>query len=186
RRVGSNKAIPIDVRIVAATNRNLEEEVKEGRFREDLFYRLNVLHIEIPPLRERRDDIPLLLDHFIDRYNEELNRKVLGVENQAVQTLMTYDWPGNVRELENAVERWMIVSSDQQLKQADLPPDIRESGGEDETLTDDLKQAVNAYEKQHIRRVLESVDDNRTEAAEKLGIDPSTLYRKLEKYDLDQ
>lgn len=184
QRVGSTETIPVDARIIASSNRDLESAVQQEEFREDLYYRLNVLHIQMPPLRSRREDIPLLVDHFIKEFNQKMNRKVLGAENTAIQSLMTYDWPGNVRELENVVERWMIVCSDDVLKKADLPGEIRGSRDESRDLPDDLKQAVDAYEKQHIRRVLESSDGNRSRAAERMGIDPSTLYRKLEKHSL--
>ncbi|MFB6355467.1 MAG: sigma-54-dependent transcriptional regulator [bacterium] len=185
QRVGSTETIPVNVRIIASSNRDLKEEVEKGTFREDLYYRLKVLHIPLPPLRKRREDIPLLVDHFIKKYNEQLKRSVLGAENAAMQILMTYDWPGNVRELENTVERWMIVSSDDFLMAEELPRDIRGKTPSKQELSDNLKQAVESYEKQHIRRVLEATEGNRTRAAERLGIDPSTLYRKMNDYGLE-
>ncbi len=186
QRVGSTKTISVDVRIIGSSNRNLEKAVEQGNFREDLYYRLKVLHVELPPLRNRRDDIPLLVDHFFNKYNEKLNRKVRGAENSAIQSLMTYDWPGNVRELENTVERWMITSSEEMLKWEDLPNEIKEEARPEEELSDNLKSALEAYEKQHIRTILDSTEGNRTEAADILGIDPSTLYRKLDKYGLQE
>ncbi len=184
RAVGSNTSFNIDVRVVAATNKDLIEEVKKGNFREDLFYRLNVVEIHLPSLSERKDDIPSLVDHFVDRYNSELNRKVKGVDNAVMKALMNYEWKGNLRELENIIERAVLLTDSEYISLKELPSHLRPNIKVDSNYPDDLNEALNAYEKQHILNVLERAEWNRTEAAKTLGIDTSTLYRKMLKLEI--
>ncbi|MFT7692272.1 MAG: DNA-binding NtrC family response regulator [Candidatus Latescibacterota bacterium] len=178
RRLGDTRTIQVQPRIVAASNRDLKSEVASGQFRTDLFYRLRVLEITLPPLRERREDIPLLVDNFIRKYNAHLNKHCLGADADAMRILMIYSWPGNVRELENTIERAMILTSNEFLGVMDLHPDIAGAVQFPE-LQDDLRQAMRAYESEHIRHVLSECDGNREETARRLGVNPSTLYRKM-------
>jgi two-component system response regulator HydG len=177
-RVGGHQAINVDFRCVAATNKNLELLIEEGRFRPDLYYRLNVFHIELPALRQRREDIPLLVDHFVHKYALQMNRKVTGVTPEAMRALQQHEWPGNVRELENAVERAMVVARDVMLREEDfaLKPTsaVPATGGAAQSLSD--------VEKSHILTVLEDCNYNQTRAAEVLAIDRVTLHNKLKKY----
>jgi two-component system response regulator AtoC len=188
RRVGGTKEIPIDVRILAATSRNLAREVEAGRFREDLFYRLNVMHIELPPLRERREDIPVLWEHFLRRANERLGTRVRGIAPEAMERLLGYDWPGNVRELENAVERALVLSEGEVLGSGELPEKIRGAPAmKPLQLPDDdlsLKRAMRGLEENYIRRALERTGGNRTRAAEILEISPRALLYKLKEYGI--
>ncbi len=176
--VGGDRTVPTDLRILAATNRRLEREIDEGRFREDLYFRLRVVEIVLPPLRERREDIPLLAEHLVHRLNRRLKRRLLGVEPDAVQALMAAPWRGNVRELENVLERTMILAEGETLTFADLPADLTGSSPP-APVSDDLREAVRTFERQHILRVLAEAEDNREEAARRLGVDASTLYRRL-------
>ncbi len=185
-RIGSVKSRKVDVRVIAATNRDLELEVEEGRFRSDLYYRLNVFPIELPPLRNRRDDIPLLVWHFVDMLQGGLGRKIEEVPDAAMQAMKDYRWPGNVRELRNVVERSLILSSGSTLE-IEVSA-LRDSGGQasrqaDEPPSDDLE----SLEREHIRRVLEGCGGRikgKDGAAEKLGLKPSTLYNRLNKLGL--
>jgi DNA-binding NtrC family response regulator len=183
RRVGGHENIEVDVRVIAATNQDIAEAVRKGEFREDLYYRLNVVHIFLPDLRERREDIPLLIDHFLKRYAKEHHQEVRYFSNEAMRLLLGYDWPGNVRELQNAVEHALAIGIGPTLTIADLPPHISgmvgrmsvaEPVGEARTLAE--------VERRHILRTLEETGGNHARAAEILGIDRRTLYRKLEKY----
>jgi DNA-binding NtrC family response regulator len=177
-RLGSTEPRAVDVRIIASTGRDLKVLVKNGRFREDLYYRLSVMEIRLPPLRERREDIPLLVEHFIRKFNSELKRGVEGVDLAAMQRLIAYPWPGNVRELQNVIERGVLLAQDRLIGQAALPVSI--SGAEAVVAApDDLGAALRVYEREHMRQVLATVDGNKREAARRLGIDPATLYRKL-------
>src|SRR5271157_5450660 len=175
-RVGGNQPIKVDFRCVAATNKRLETLIEEGKFRPDLFYRLNVFHIEIPPLRERREDIPLLVDHFVRKFSREMNKKITRVSPAAMNALQQYPWPGNVRELENAVERGMVVAQEPELHAADFV--LRSKNG---TGLGDVR-SLEEVERTHILRVLEECSGNQTHAAEVLGIDRVTLHHKLKKY----
>ncbi|MDA1139862.1 MAG: sigma-54 dependent transcriptional regulator [Planctomycetota bacterium] len=177
--LGSNFPQKTDLRLIAATNRDLVEEIKEGRFREDLYYRIRVGEMRLTSLTEMKEDIPLLTQHFIDQFNQQMRRAVRGADNRALRALMLYPWPGNVRELRNAIERAMVFRKIDFLELEDLPREIWQDA-ETEPIPDDLKQAVRAYEKAHIRAVIKSVDGNREAAAKRLGVDRSTLYRKLE------
>ena len=173
-RVGGNQVIKVDFRIVAATNRNLEQFVEEGKFRPDLFYRLNVFRIELPPLRERREDIPLLVDHFVRKFSLAMNKKINRVSPAAMSLLQQYPWPGNVRELENAVERAMVVAQEPEIREQDFTLKTKATNGDVKTL-DDIERA-------HILRVLEECNWNQTRAAEVLDIDRVTLHHKLKRY----
>ena len=175
-RVGGNQTIKVDFRCVAATNKNLEQLIEEGKFRPDLFYRLNVFHIELPPLRERREDIPLLVDHFVRKFSREMNKKITRVAPAAMALLQQQPWPGNIRELENAVERAMVVAQEPELREADFT--LKTHNGAHETAA----RSLDEVEKGHILRVLEECGDNQTRAAEILGIDRVTLHHKLKKY----
>ena len=175
----------VDVRIVAATNRDLKAMVREGAFREDLLYRLNVLTIYMPPLRERREDIPELIDLFCEQFNEKYNRNVVGFDAPAIEAMCRYTWPGNVRELENEVQRIVIAAprSAFRVHKEDLARHIIESTNLD-TGSGTLKEQVAQFEKQKIEEALAQTQGERGPAAEMLGIDPTTLGRKAEKYGL--
>ncbi len=183
--VGATRPVSIDVRILAATNRDLEEEVRRGSFRSDLFYRLNVFQIEMPPLRDRKTDIPLLIDHFLRRLGVHGESHPLEVHEDALQVLIEYAWPGNVRELENALERAAIVSLDSSIAVEDLPARIREAPTP--RIVCDAAPAnppMEVVERAYIQWVLNAEGGNKTRAADVLGIDPSTLYRKINRYGL--
>ena len=178
-RVGGTQPITADFRVIAATNADLEVAIKERTFREDLYYRLNVISFTMPPLRERKEDIPLLAKHFLDRFTQEVNRGVEGISRDAMDELMLYEWPGNVRELSNAVERAVVVCKTRMITPQDLP--IGPS------LEDELKEryfSLNDMEKQHIGKILEQTGWNISKSAAILGIDRSTLYNKIKRYDL--
>lgn len=178
-RVGGEKPIKLDVRIIAATNRDLKKLVQEGKFREDLYYRLNVITIEIPPLRERKEDIPLLVNHFIQKFNVELKKNVQKITDDAMKALLKYNWPGNVRELENVIERAMVVCKDNIIRKEDLGlPE------EDEVFLGLKDKSLKSVEREHILRVLKENDWNIQRSAEILGIDRATLYNKIKKYNL--
>jgi DNA-binding NtrC family response regulator len=174
-RVGSNQPLHVDFRCVAATNKDLEQIIDEGRFRPDLFYRLNVFRIELPPLRERREDVPLLVDHFIRKFSKEMNKRITRVSPPAMTALQGYAWPGNIRELENAVERAMVVAQEPELRESDFILKSR-NGSEPEG------RSLDEVERAHILRVLEECGGNQTRAAEVLDIDRVTLHNKLKKY----
>lgn len=189
RRVGDTRSVKIDVRIIAATVRKLEEEVKEGRFRNDLFYRLNVLPIVIPPLRERKGDIPLLVEHFVRKYSQRTGRPVKVVEKSALEALITYNWPGNVRELENAVERAVLLCEAEKIGIDDLPPVVRgDSEGAifiPESGTS-IKKATRAIEESLIRKALQQTGGNKTQAAKILEISHRALLYKIREYGIEK
>jgi DNA-binding NtrC family response regulator len=175
-RVGGYQPIKVDFRCVAATNKHLEELIREGSFRPDLYYRLNVFHIELPPLRERREDIPLLVEHFLRKYSEAMNKKITRVSPQAMALLQSYDWPGNIRELENAIERAMVVAQPPEIGPEDFAIKVASAPATSPAMT------LDEVEKAHILRVLEECNFNQTRAAETLKIDRVTLHNKLKKY----
>ncbi|HEX9743410.1 MAG TPA: sigma-54 dependent transcriptional regulator [Nitrospiraceae bacterium] len=181
RRVGSTKAVAVDVRIIAATNLSLTDEVKAKRFREDLYYRLNVIEIRMPPLRERREDIPLLVDAFLKKCAEAGKKTVKGIAESALALLMDYPWPGNVRELENVIERAVTLTRGEKVLPEDLPPAIHGSRGDRKVIDDaaDRTLPLEDVEKEYILRILEKTGGNKYQAAQLLGIDRKTLYRKL-------
>jgi two-component system response regulator HydG len=185
--VGGTETIPVDVRVVAATNRDLEEEIKRGRFRTDLFYRLNVIAIHLPPLRDRRDDIPIFIDAFLKRISKEHSEPPKRLTQEAMDAIMVYDWPGNVRELENALERAVILAKGESIDRNAIPDKITEP--KTEPLVAERSHAnptLDVVEQAYITWVLQAEGGNKTRAAEVLGIDPSTLYRKLSKYEGDR
>ena len=183
-RVGGEQTIEVDVRIIAATNRNLEEEVKAGRFREDLYYRLNVIHIEVPPLRERKDDIPLLLSHFLNEFNAENNKSIKGVDNRAKSLLFKYNWPGNIRELRNCMESAVVMCGGDEISSADLPPSINAGSGAD-SISIPLGITLDEAEKIIIRENLALNRNNKSKTADMLGIGRKTLQRRLAEWGLE-
>ena len=178
--VGATRPVPVDVRLIASTNRDLAQEVTAGRFREGLFYRLNVVRLELPLLRERRGDIPLLVDHLVQRLNAKLGTVVLGVEREALRTLISHPWRGNVRELENVLERAMVLGDGELILLEHLPGSL--TAAEDGRLTD-LREAVRQFERQHLMNVLAETGCDKREAAQLLGISLASLYRKLNAID---
>lgn len=174
-RVGGNQTIKVDFRCVAATNKDLEKLIEEGHFRPDLFYRLNVFRVDLPSLRERKDDIPLLVNHFIEKFAQQMNKRITRVAPAAMFALQQYPWPGNVRELENAVERAMVVAVEPELREQDFILKPRNGDKTEGKTLEDI-------EKVHILRVLEDCAGNQTRAAEVLDIDRVTLHNKLKKY----
>ena len=185
-RIGSGATITVDVRIVATTNRNLREEIDKGNFREDLFYRLNVIPIQMPPLRDRKGDIVQLAEHFLQKYNTENEKEIGGFNEKAIEILMAYDWPGNVRELENYIERGVVICQEPQIRENHLPLDILtgapRTGGVDEGVS--VGTTVREMEKRLILKTLEASDGNRTNAADLLGISSRTLRNKLHEYGM--
>jgi len=182
-RVGGTEPIAVDVRIIAATNRDLWKEVKEGRFREDLFYRLNVVPIHLPPLRERKDDIPLLVEHFLEKLNARLRRNVKRVSAEAMQCLLEYPWPGNVRELENAIEQALVRCRGEELQPEHLPMQVC-SKAMRQTLDLGAADLLDAAERQAILLALHESGGKRAEAARRLGVSKVTLWRKMKKHGL--
>ncbi len=184
-RVGGTSEIQVDVRVIAATHRDLQADVREGQFRDDLFYRLNVINIRIPPLRERREDVPLLAQEFLDRLSHELGREVSGISDEALRLLMDHDWPGNVRELENAVERALVTCKSGVLAAEDFAFLRRDAGfpvGPGLGLPAGL--TLQEIEKQYIAATLQRTQGNIKAAADALGIDRSTLYEKIRRYEI--
>ncbi len=175
----------VDVRILSATNKNLEDLIKEGKFREDLYFRLNVIEIRIPPLRERREDIPALVYFLIEKLAREHGKEIKGITNDALSFLINYDWPGNVRELKNVLERAVILSTGVFITAKELPERIK-GQKEEEPQVRTLKEALEDFEKNIILNTLKQVDFNKEEAAKVLGIDLATLYRKIKKHDLSE
>ncbi|MCX5862443.1 MAG: sigma-54 dependent transcriptional regulator [Deltaproteobacteria bacterium] len=190
QRVGGNKDIQVDVRIIAATNKNLKEEVDAGRFRADLFFRLNVVHIEIPPLRVRREDIPFLVAHFLNKFGEKLGRPIREVDPQVMSSFSRYSWPGNVRELENVIERAVVLSRGSAMTPEDVPREIRgalETGQSLDSLVSleqGLAETLDAIEERMIRQALEKADNVQAQAAKILGISRSNLQYKMKKFGL--
>jgi len=176
RRLGGTKTIRIDVRFVAATNRDLEAEVKKGRFREDLYYRLKVITIKLPPLRERKDDIPHLVDHFIEKFNTEMGKRILRVSAETMQILLSHNWPGNVRELENVIEHAMVVCDQEIIEPKHLPEDLTKKAPPLKTLKE--------VEREHIESVLKACHWKISPAARILGLNRTTLYNKIKAYGL--
>jgi DNA-binding NtrC family response regulator len=187
--VGSNRTETVDVRVLLASNLDLEEEVKAGRFREDLFYRINVVTIEMPSLADRLGDIALLAKSFLDQYNAEMGREILGYDDEALNALQAHHWPGNVRELENAVERAVVLCKGRYITAADLPPRVTESADPVEPpmiwRPMPLRQALEAPEKRIIEAALRANGWNRQLTAQQLGINRTTLYKKMKRYGLE-
>lgn len=188
-RVGGEETLNVDVRVVTATNKDLQQEVKDGNFREDLFYRLHIIPIELPPLRERPSDIPLLVEHFIAKLARRTRSDVQGIEPDALHLLGNYTWPGNVRELENVIERALVFAEHSRLRIEDLPPVITGRSAQDALHLPDgdrsLPDILEDLERQLILRAFRKAEGVKTETARLLGIKPSALYYKLEKYSVD-
>jgi two-component system, NtrC family, response regulator AtoC len=188
RKLGESKDTKVDVRIIAATHRDLSAEVKAGRFREDLFYRINVLSIHIPPLRERKEDLNLLLDHFIARNNEKMGTRIRGINAEARKVLLDYAWPGNVRELENSLERAMVLADGDTLTEKDLPERLRQTVNGIQQKLDSgelsIKKTVATVEQVLIRKALQKTKGNRTRAAEVLEISHRALLYKIKEYNI--
>jgi DNA-binding NtrC family response regulator len=176
--VGSSHAVDVDLRLVAATNRDLAKEIKEGRFRQDLYYRLNVVGVHLPALRERREDIPLLVAHFVKRYNAEMGKHCWCVSDDAMKRLGAYEWKGNVRELQNVVERAVIFADDETIQVSDIA--LADSEGAPADAYEDLQSAVRAYEREQIWRALNKHSWDKPATAKALGIGLSSLYRKID------
>jgi two-component system response regulator PilR (NtrC family) len=183
--VGSTQPITVEVRIIAASNHNLRAMVDDGKFREDLYYRLNVVNIALPPLRERREDIPHLLEFLVRRHNREMKRAYKGVDNASLKVLMSQPWKGNVRELDNVVEHAMILGNGEWITVADLPRALRDSEDVLPAVGDDLKEALHAYERIHIESVLRRAGRDKRKAADMLGLSLSSLYRKLNELGIE-
>jgi two-component system response regulator AtoC len=183
--LGSNDPVAFDVRVLCATNRNLDAEVRAGRFREELLYRINVININLPPLRERKDDIALLANHFLRKSEKSLNRPAMRFSKGAMRVLINYPWPGNVRELENTIERAAILAETDVIHSHDLPDKLRTTSPAPVPSIDSAGMTLEELEREHIKRVLERVDGDKVRAAQALGIHLSTLYRKVQRYHLD-
>lgn len=179
--VGSNKTVKVDVRVIAATNKEIDEAIQKGLLREDLFYRLNVISIHIPPLQERIDDVPLLANHFLEVFNKQGNRKVK-ISHEALELLKSYDWPGNVRELKNVIERAFVLGTDDIITPEDLPNELVRKK-EVPSLYKDIPSLREA-EFSLIKRALKETSGNQTQAAKLLGVDRKTLHRKLKRYNI--
>jgi transcriptional regulator with PAS, ATPase and Fis domain len=175
-KVGSSQPHTVDIRIIAATNQDLEEAIRTKAFREDLYYRLNVIRVDLPPLRERADDVPLLARYFMNTFGKKMGKDIRRISNDAMETLMNYSWPGNIRELQNAIERAVVVAETDEIRKEYLPSEVASvssNHNEDWTLA--------RMEKEHIMTVLNLVGGNKKKAATLLGLDATTLWRKLRK-----
>jgi DNA-binding NtrC family response regulator len=188
-RVGGVKTIRVDVRLICATNKNLVEEVRKGRFREDLFYRINVIYIKVPPLRERKEDIPFLVDSFIKNISMANGKKVREISAEAMDSLKQYDWPGNIRELKNIIERMVVLSNGDTLSSQNIPEDIRYysqgTSPKVSSISHGHSTSLSEIEKEVIRKTIGDVKGNKSLAAKKLGISRRTLYRKIDEYQLN-
>ena len=192
-RVGGNETISVDVRIIAATHKDLEKMIEEGKFREDLYYRLNVIPINIPSLRERKEDIPLLVEHFVEKYSVANNKEIRGLSQDVLNALISYDWPGNVRELQNIIERVVVMTRNDEITVADLTKTpiemsngiINTNGNNSIKMLDiDLQEFINNCEKEYIKTILEKNKGRIETSAECLRIGTKTLYRKMKKYNI--
>ncbi len=184
-RVGGTELIKVDVRVISATNRDLEDAMKKGEFREDLYYRLSVFPIKLPPLRDRREDIPLLAAHFLKRYCDQENKQIEGIHPDALELMMAYHWPGNVRELENAIERAVVLASGTEVTAKELPPAVRSIGEKKIYESDNtLSKWIENLEEKALRDALLENEGNISKTAKKLGIGRATIYRKAKKYGL--
>ena len=183
--VGSTNSLPVNVRIIASTNRDLKEEIKTGKFREDLYYRLNVIEISLPSLKEREEDIPLLADHFLNKYRTEMNKNIKGIDNEVIRALISYEWKGEVRELENVIERAVIFCKGDFITLNDLPETFSHaSSSVDFSKLGSLEVAIRRFEKEYILKALESNNNDKEKTSELLQVGLSTLYRKLKELDI--
>ncbi len=185
-RVGGTEEIPVDIRVLAATNKDLRKEVKRGLFRQDLYYRLNVISLEVPPLTERRDDIPLLCYHFLRKFSQVQHKEINKISDEVIQILMSYEFPGNVRELENIMERAVALCQGDSIEISHLPPDLQQLTLRVQRPRHREFLSLEEQEKEYITWVLTKTKGNKTKAAEILGIDRVSLWRKLKKYQLEQ
>jgi transcriptional regulator with PAS, ATPase and Fis domain len=186
--VGSSKSMRVDVRVIAATNQNLATAIRNGSFREDLFYRLNVIPIEVPPLRERKDDLPLLVQHFLERLNAEKASKIEGISDAALDRLAAHEWPGNVRELENLIERMVVMRGEGTLDVSDLPAPFRHGPASADPASDvggDFNSVVDRLETKLILEALDKTGGNKNQAARLLGLNRTTLIEKIKKKGLE-
>jgi len=183
-RIGSSKPIKVDVRLIAATNENLAECVKNGKFREDLFYRLSVVPLHLPPLRDRKEDIPLLIDHFLHKYNRRSKKQVVGLSQNVLKALTQYDWPGNIRELENTIERAVVLSKSDEIELDALVYHGISSGSSLLSPINGIYRSLEEVEKEYIKTVLHARHGNKSQAAKVLGIDRKTLFTKIKKYHI--
>jgi DNA-binding NtrC family response regulator len=183
--VGSTTSLPVNVRIIASTNRDLKEEIKSGKFREDLYYRLNVVEISLPSLKEREEDIPLLADHFLNKYRTEMNKNIKGIDNEVIRALISYEWKGEVRELENVMERAVIFCKSEFITLNELPETFSHaSSSVDFSKLGSLEVAIRRFEKEYILKALESNNNDKEKTSELLQVGLSTLYRKLKELDI--
>jgi DNA-binding NtrC family response regulator len=185
RRVGDNEPLFVDVRLLAATNKNLEKAIVDQIFREDLYYRLNVIPIQLPPLRQRRDDVPLLVNHFLERFVTRTKKKITSVSPEAMKLLVGYHWPGNVRELENVIERAVILTGKNVIIPKDLPPGVVNQQKTAEVVDDGNEPTLETLEKNYILKILDKYTWNQKKASEVLGISTTTLWRKLKSYGIE-
>jgi len=183
-RLGSSATIPVDTRIIAATNRDLQKALEEGLLREDLYYRLNVILLRVPPLRERMDDVPILAMHFLRKYAAREHSSMSSIAEEALNVLLSYSWPGNVRELENAIERAAVLGKGEQLRARDLPPQVHR-GGDDERPLIPAHLTLEEIEKLAIAQALRLTGGNKSEAAERLGIHRTSIYDKMRRYGIE-
>jgi Nif-specific regulatory protein len=184
-RVGGSKTVKTDVRIIAATNRNLEEQIRQGSFREDLFYRLNIFPITVPPLRERKTDILLLADYFVEKFNTANHKGIRRISTTAIDMLMRYHWPGNVRELQNCIERAVILSEDNVIHGYHLPPSLQTAESSGTPYTGDLQQKLDAIEQEMIIEALKRTKGNMTKAATQLGLSDRIMGLRMKKFNID-
>jgi DNA-binding NtrC family response regulator len=182
-RIGGEKTLSVDVRVLAATNKNLIKEVKSGNFREDLYYRLNVIPIYLPPLKSRRNDITLQARYFMQRFVAEQNKDIKDISSEAMRRLLDYDWPGNVRELENCIEHAVVLARGRQIEVSDMPPALQQA--KSKGLTETHGNTIVENESKLLQEALEDCDWNKKQAAQRLGISRNTLYRKLKKYKIN-
>jgi DNA-binding NtrC family response regulator len=179
-RVGGNKTIKVNIRIIAASNQDLQEAVKRGAFREDLYYRLNVVNIKLPALRDRRDDIPFLVNFFIEKYNKKYQMKVKGITQKAMNLLTNYEWTGNVRELENAMESILVINSPGVVDIQHLPQEIRDGKERPEVIPIKIGTSLEEVEREILVQTLKATKGNKRKAARLLGINVRTIHRKIE------
>ena len=183
-RVGSNEPVRVNVRLLSATNRDLTDLIAERKFREDLYFRLKVVTLALPPLRQRADDVPLLADYFVRMFAERMAKTVRGLAPEAMRALMAYPWPGNVRELRNIIETMVALGQSETLGEDLLPPEVRAAAGQEPPPATGELPSLDEAERQLIARALDAADGNRQEAARTLGIGERTLYRKIKEYGL--
>ena len=182
--IGETKPKYADIRLVVATNKNLEEQIQKGLFREDLYYRLNVIEVEIPPLRERKEDIDVLSRHFVDKYSKENNKKLLGITDEAMEVLLNYPWPGNIRELRNVIERAVVLAGSAMIGVAEIPEKLKLAPAGKHMQT--LKTRLEYYEEKVIKDALQAYSWNKEEVARELDVDLATLYRKIKKLGIEK